>query len=399
MRRRTAAVLAACLVAASLGAAAALAGHPLLHRAGHPAWRAAALPGGGMLALRGGLPVAEIVGSPAERGRQAAALYGRQAADLLAVMALNPRLAPASRGERLRADLAAVRPRDREEIAAFAAAAGLDAQRLLLANATIETMCSAVADTGTGLVARNMDFFPAGPLGKATVVQVVREPGRMAYAAITWPGMFGVISGMNEAGLSGCILLNWRGAEPPPGEPLALRLRAILQDCRDVPAAVAAMAAAPAGSRHYVLFADGRDAAVTWWTPQGLASDGPRGRWLVASNWIRDGGGPRADDLRGGSLVRACAALGTAEPERAWFRRVLSSSYMPGLNAQAMVLDPRARRIELALAGTDAGPAALAAWCSLDLAPVLSGAPVSTLAVTALPAVSPMPHYLLGLPP
>ena len=49
-----------------------------------------------------------------------------------------------------------------------------------LANATIETFCSAVTDLAHPdgpLVARNMDFFPPRPLGQATVLQLVHGAG------------------------------------------------------------------------------------------------------------------------------------------------------------------------------------------------------------------------------
>lgn len=387
-RRRAAA--AAALLLATLAGAGALAGMPLLAHAGLARWQ----PGeaaGGRLAVRGGLGVLELSGTPAERGRQMAALVGRQGADLLAVMRLNPKAALADR-ERLRRALAATRPGDRAEIAAFAAAAGLPADDLLLANATIETMCSAVAHLPSATVARNMDFFPPGELGRATLLQIVREPGRRTYAAVGWPAMCGVISGMNDAGLSACILLNWKGEDPPPGEPLAFRVRAILQDCGDVAAGLAALAAAPVGSRHYVLLADRGDAAIAWWTPDGLRIDRPRDGWLVASNWIRAGGEPRADDRRGRCLADACAALGAEAPDGRWFRRVLSASYMPLLNAQAMVLRHRERRLELALA-SGLRPAATGPWQRVELGPLLDGASADAAAVEPLPAEAPMPHY------
>jgi hypothetical protein len=382
-------LLAILLVAGTVLLAVPLAFLPLLHHAGQPRW--AEREG---LAVRNGLALLELSGPPEQRGRQAAELVGRQAGDLLAVMRFNPKPAIAARGQRLPADLAAMRPADRAEIAAFATVTGLSERDLVLANATIETMCSAVVHAGSGVVARNMDFLPPGPLGQATILQVVREPGRRSFVAVGWPAMFGVVSGLNQAGLSACILLNWKGAEPPPGEPLPLRVRAILQDCATVADGIAAMRAAPVGSRHYVLLADGRDCALAWWTPDGLQVDRPGADgWLVASNWIREGGAPRDDDLRGGCLLRACAAQTTA-PDAAWFRRVVSASYMPLLNAQAMVIDPRHRRLELALA-EGWTPAALGAWRSIDLGAILDGAAVSTAQVTVLPPERPMEHYLL----
>jgi hypothetical protein len=385
--------LALMLTLGTVLVAVGLACGPLMTHAGAAAWR----PGtalGGRLAVVDGLALLELSGPPELRGRQAAALVGHQGADLLAVMRWNPR-EPLANQPRRAAVLAATRAGDRAEIDAFAAATGLDAEAVLRANATIETLCSAVVHLPSARVARNMDFMPAGPLGQATLVQVVREAGRHSYAAVGWPAMSGVISGLNDAGLSACILLNWKAGQPPPGEPLAFRVRAILQDCADVAAGLAAMAASPVGSRHYVLLADGRDAAVAWWAPDGLHVDRPGADgWLVASNGPRDGATPVAGDRRGDHLGRRCAAL-QAAPDPAWFRRVVSASYMPWLNAQAMVFDLRPRHLELAVAkGTR--PAALRPWHVIELGPVLDGAPVDQAVVRRLPAERPMPHYVLG---
>lgn len=379
----------AILVAATLLAAFVLAGLPMLGHAGLAAWKPAKAQGG-RLEIEQGLGILTLDGAPARRGAQMAALVGQQGADLLAVMRLNPK-AFATDQDRLARVLAATRASDRAEIAAFAAASGLPEDAVLLANATIETMCSAVAHVPSATVARNMDFFPPGPLGQATLLQIVREPGRKAYAAVSWPAMFGVISGMNEAGLSACILLNWHGDEPPAGEPLAFRVRSILQDCGDVASALAALAASPVGSRHYVLFADAHDAAISWWTPSGPRVDRPRDGWLVASNALRADGAPVRDDRRGACLTAACTALGQQPPDESWFRRVVSASYMPLLNAQAMVLDHRQRRLDLALA-RGLQPAALRGWLRIELGALLdAGGPAS---IRPLPAEPPMRHYL-----
>src|SRR5690606_20436751 len=124
----------------------------------------------------------------------------------------------------------AIRPQHRAEIAATAAASGLAEAKLATAHLVIECMCSAIAvlpDQDRPLrVARNMDFFPADLLGAQTLVQVWRpDDGRRAVASIGWPGFSGVISGMSDAGLSACILLNFAGAGMPPAEPLPLVAR------------------------------------------------------------------------------------------------------------------------------------------------------------------------------
>lgn len=390
-------VLAAgALIALSAALAFVLSAMPMLDKAENPHWVDHGS-GAGNLVVRGGLAFMELSGTPDERGRQHGALAGAQIANLLAFMRLNPM-------ERVTAShlagcLAAITPDDRREIAALAEGSGVPLHDLLNANATIETMCSAVVRVppgGAPVVARNMDFIPAGPLGQATVVQVVRSPGHLTYAAVSWPGFVGVISGLNARGLSACILLNWHGAAVAPAEPLPLRVRKILAECADVESALAVLGASPVGSRHYLLLADSCSAAVAWWTPQGLHIDRPTDGWLVVTNLARTGGVPIANDPRGCGLQRCITAL-TAEPDATWFRRVVSASYLRGENAQAMVFSPATRHLDLAL-GAGFEPAVLRAWSSVALGAILDGAPVGTAEVMNLPAETPLRHYLQAEP-
>lgn len=360
------------LAAATLALAVGVAAAPLAQRAAAPRWAPGQAGEAGRLRLTDGLPILELQGDAEARGRAAAALTGAQAAELFSVMRWNPRLALADAG-RLASPIAA---EDRAEIAAFAAAAGLDPGRLLAANAILETLCTAAVHVPSALVARNMDFFPPLILARHTVIQVVRAPGRLAYAAVGWPGMVGVISGMNEAGLAACVLLNWLGADPGDGEPLALRVRRLLQACRTVDEAWSHFAASPVGSEHFVLVADPRDAAVLWWTPQGPRRDDPGDDgWLFASNWPRAGARPRSDDRRGVALAEAC--LAAPRPEPAALRRALAAAYLRGLNAQAMIFDLAARRLELALAEPGRPAARARTWRIVELAPLLEGRPAA----------------------
>src|SRR6185436_5650885 len=123
----------------------------------------------------------------------------------------------------------------RAELRAFARAAHIDAGALQRANLVVDTSCSALvrlADPATGqplMVARNMDFFPAAVLGRATLVSVMRPTGKQAFASVGWPGYNGVISGMNARSLSACILLNYASGQARAGTPIAYRAREILE--------------------------------------------------------------------------------------------------------------------------------------------------------------------------
>ncbi|MCS6969747.1 MAG: C45 family peptidase [Planctomycetota bacterium] len=349
-----------------------LASQPMVQQARRPAWPPQAEAGAARLALIAGVPALLVEGDAEQRGRASARLVARQAADLFAIMRWNPRLALAD-AERLAAHIA---EDDRREVLAFAECAGLDPQRLLVAQAILETLCTAAVHVPNALIARNMDFFPPVILARHTLLQVVRAPQAHAYLAVGWPGLVGVISGVNEHGLVACVLLNWLGDELPPAEPLALRARAILQRCRSVDEAWALFAQRPVGSPHFLLLADVRRALVAWWTLAGPRCDeaGPDG-WLFASNWPRAGPLPRDGDVRGARLLAACRALPSpGDPEA--LRATLATSYLPGLNAQAMLFDLRRQRLHLALAEPGL-PAACASWREIAWPPLFAaGQPV-----------------------
>jgi hypothetical protein len=68
---------------------------------------------------------------------------------------------------------------------------------------------------------------------------VIYHPtGRYQFAAIGWPGMVGLVSGMNERGLCVASMEVPRGFRPPMAMPYALVYRAILEQCRTVNEAI-----------------------------------------------------------------------------------------------------------------------------------------------------------------
>lgn len=346
----------------------------------------------GQLVVRDRLAVACVSGSPAEIGTAEGQLFKPRIKPLLDLMAVQPRLMLARLGTRFATTVAAIDADDRTRLTALAAAAGVVPRTLIEANALVDAQCSAVVAMPTAdrplRVARNMDFFPAAILGPGSLIEVVRQSGKRPYAAIGWPGSAAVISGMNDAGLVACILLNHDGDELPGGEPIGLRLTRMLQEDATVANAVRRFAATPVGSSHYVLLADATSATVVWQGRDGLHRDDPRDGWLTATNGPRAAAQPQDD--RGLCLRGHCTA--GAVPDAAWMRQVLTASYMPGINAQAMVFEPATCTVELAL-GTGAEPAAKARWWRVPLATLLAAGDMTALTVDVLPASVPLPHY------
>ncbi|MGE0710225.1 MAG: C45 family autoproteolytic acyltransferase/hydrolase [Planctomycetota bacterium] len=348
---------------------------------------------GARLVLREGVALAELRGEPAELGRQSGALFAPQIAELCATMfGGDDDGAQARAGEVLGRALPAPY---RREIEACARAAGLPAGRLLVANCVVDFCCSALGAWGeaTGgrglLVARNMDFFPANLLGGHTVVSVVHAPGKRSFAAVGWPGMSGVISGINDRGVAAMILvrLGARSGRVALAEPLAFRVREVLEQAEDLRQAIRILTASPVASGHYVLLCDPHAALTAFQGEDGCFQLlEPEGDVLVASNAEVEGqrlgldldGQARVDlgyglqtDARANCLYRI-AREHRGRLDAALLRGALGASYLDHVNAQAMLFAPARRVLQLAL-GTTFSPAARGAWTELELGPALAG--------------------------
>jgi hypothetical protein len=136
------------------------------------------------------------------------------------------------------------------EMEAAAMAADRDENRLYFANTVADLSsglgCSTVvvekerSKTGAPLFGRNFDWLPTKGITEHTLIVIYRGEGKRAFAAITVTPIEGVISGMNDAGLSLTINeislkkskdkapFNWKGT------PLLLSFRRVLEECATV---------------------------------------------------------------------------------------------------------------------------------------------------------------------
>lgn len=352
---------------------------------------------GGQSAVREQVHVVSLLGDDATMGRQAGELLALKTGTMLATMSLHPSLAGLKRADGLAALRASVPEQYRKEVAAWADAAKVDGEALLLANLAVDVLCTGVAhvpDPASGnpvRVARNMDFAPAGVLGQLTVVIARRPTGRRASLSIGWPGYAGIVSGMNDAGLSACLLLNHDAKQNRDGDSLGFTLRAMLELAGTLDEAITHFTAHPVVSSNYVLLADKSGAAVVWRDRGGMHRVDPKAHWLFCTNARLDPQTGIPDDARG----RHVKTLSTSrtDPDLEWMRGILTAAYMRTINAQAMILEPATCTVHLATA-SGVRPAALSSWHAIDGAQLMAGAAVDQVPVTTTAAVKePWPHY------
>lgn len=130
--------------------------------------------------------------------------------------------------------------------------------------------CSAFAAAGPAtsdghtIVGRNFDAELGEPFDRDKTVTLVREDGRIPYASVAWPGLTGVVTGLNAEGLWVSVNGARAGEAATDGTPLVLILRAMLQSARSVDEAIRVARGFRPMVSHMVLVADGdeRDVAV-----------------------------------------------------------------------------------------------------------------------------------------
>lgn len=167
------------------------------------------------------------------------------------------------------------------ELTTAAETAGISLGDALLAQCFLDltpmTACSSISlpadafEDGVPRLARNLDFPSMNIADRHSIVVIFRPAGRNQFAAVTWPGLLGVLSGMNEHGL---VLVNMevtRERRLPAAMPYIYLYRTVLEQCATVEEAVELLRTTPRQSANNILLMDahGGRAAVEI-TPEGI---------------------------------------------------------------------------------------------------------------------------------
>jgi hypothetical protein len=117
---------------------------------------------------------------------------------------------------------------------------------------------------GHTLLARAFDFEAGDVFDRDKAVFLVKGDGALPFASVAWPGMIGVMSGMNSEGVA-LVVHGGRAKEPQAeGEPVIFSLREVLERAKDTDEATHILSTQRVMVSHMVLVADahGKSAVV-----------------------------------------------------------------------------------------------------------------------------------------
>src|SRR5207247_2431236 len=236
------------------------------------------------------------------------------------------------------------------------------------------TACSTVtlppeaSPDGVARFGRNLDFPSFNVADKFTVVLVYKPAGgRYAFAAVGWPGMCGVLSGMNEHGLTLANMEVSRTRRLPAAMPYVLLYRTVLERCKTTDEAVALLEKTPRQSANNLMLMDAEgNRAVVEITPEKVAvRRGVAGKALLSTNHQRGPEGESAGRCSRYDSLHDASANQFGQIDVKAIETMLAAASQGKMTLQSMVFEPANRVIYLS-AGADA---ARKPFYKLDLNP------------------------------
>jgi isopenicillin-N N-acyltransferase like protein len=245
-----------------------------------------------------------------------------------------------------------------DEVGGLAKACDLDGREAMLAQCFLDitgmVACSTVtlppeaAPDHVARFGRNLDFPSFNIADKYTTVFVYHPEGKYAFASVGWPGMIGVLSGMNEHGLTIANMEVTRGPRLPQALPYTLLYRKLLEECRTTEEALDLLCRTPRQTSNNLMIMDAAGSrAVAEISPEGVTVRRPDEYGLVSTNHRRGedncttGRCDRYDSLRAAS-VRDFGRIDVATLEA-----MLAGASQGKSTLQSMVFEPSNRVLYL----------------------------------------------------
>ncbi len=219
---------------------------------------------------------------------------------------------------------------------------------------------------------RNLDFYTLGLLDKYSLVTVHRPTGKHAFVSIGFPGLFGCLSGINDAGLALAVHEVFFSRDGAPifndkGMPYTFCFRKILEECSTVDEAEKLLRATQRTTILSLSLCDRHGGRVLEMTPNSVASRGHYDGILACTNHFRTTElavfkwCPRYRKL---IQARDMDKLGVADVDKK-----LNEVNLGRMTVQTMIFEPVALKLHLAIGSC---PSSALPLKTLDLKPLFA---------------------------
>jgi hypothetical protein len=211
------------------------------------------------------------------------------------------------------------------------------------------------SSTGGPLFGRLLDWPPFEELPEYTIVIVYKPKGKHVVAAVSFPFLLGVLSGMNDAGL--CVSINEitaakDGSKSPNlnGTPMMFLFRKILEECKTVDEAEKILKEHKATTWYCMTCCDAKGGCVFEVTPRSVVKRSGVNDVCCCTNHFRTdelsvsekcARYPKLEDVQ-----KADGKLGVGEVAKA-----LDSVNQGRATIQCMIFEPKERVLHLAYGG------------------------------------------------
>ncbi len=160
---------------------------------------------------------------------------------------------------------------------------------------------------GDVILSRAFDFEAHDVFDEKKAVFLVEETGMIPFASVAWPGLVGVVSGMNVEGVA-AVVHGARAGEPESrGEPVVHALRRVLSRARSADEGVRLLSESRPMVSHVVIVADASGAAYSVERVPGHPAHPRRlGTRAAVTNHLE---GPHASDPKNERVRRTTSTL------------------------------------------------------------------------------------------